>query len=101
MRARIYKPARNDMSSGQARTREWVLEFESEVPRRIEPLMGYTSSAETQTKVRLTFPTREDAVAYAERHGIAYMTFEPKGSKRQTISYSDNFRRDRLQPWSH
>ena len=101
MTARIYKPARNAMSSGQARTQEWVLEFEPEVPRSIEPLMGYTSSAETQTQVRLSFPTKEDAVAYAERHNIAYMTFEPKAGKRQTISYSDNFRTDRQQPWSH
>ncbi len=101
MAARIYKPARNAMSSGQARTREWVLEFESEVPRRIEPLMGYTTTAETQTQVRLSFPTKEDAIAYAERHKIPYMTFQPNERKRRAISYSDNFRRDRVQPWTH
>ena len=67
MRARIYQPPKNAMQSGRAATHEWVLEFEPSSPRRPDPLMGWIGSADTQAQVRLTFPTREEAVAYAER----------------------------------
>ena len=72
MRARIYQPPKNAMQSGWAATHEWVLEFEPSSPRRPDPLMGWIGSADTQAQVRLSFPTREEAVAYAERNGIAY-----------------------------
>src|SRR5262249_28045595 len=72
MRARIYQPPKKAMRSGLARTQEWMLEFEPTSPRRPDPLMGWIGSADTQAQVRLTFATREEAVAYAERHGIAY-----------------------------
>ena len=70
MRARIYKPARTAMSSGSAKTRDWVLEFVPEVPREIDPLTGWTGSRDTQAQVRLQFETREDAEAYAREKGI-------------------------------
>jgi hypothetical protein len=71
MVARIYRPARTAMSSGEAKTHDWVLEFEPERPRTIEPLMGYTSSDDMRSQVRLQFPSKEAAIAYAERNGIA------------------------------
>lgn len=101
MSARIYSPARNAMQSGKAKTGYWVLEFEPEKPRKIDPLMGYTSSGDMRTQVRLSFPTREEAVAYAEREGIPYRIEEPKEVKRRQISYADNFRHDRRTPWTH
>jgi hypothetical protein len=101
MVARIYQPAKTAMSSGRAKTRRWVLEYEPERPRTIEPLMGYTSSDDMRSQVRITFDSREAAVAYAERNGIAYRVFEPKDQVRPAIAYSDNFRRDRAQPWTH
>jgi hypothetical protein len=101
MAARIYRPARTAMSSGRAKTHRWVLEFEPERPKEIEPLMGYTSSADMRSQVRLEFDTKEEAVDYAQRTGIAYQVFEPKDRVRPAIAYSDNFRRDRPQPWTH
>jgi hypothetical protein len=101
MTARIYQPAKTAMSSGRAKTKRWVLEFEPERARTIEPLMGYTSSDDMQSQVRLTFDTKEAAVAYAERNGIPYRVFDPKERVRPAIAYSDNFRRDRAQPWTH
>ena len=101
MAARIYRPARTAMSSGQAKTRRWLLEFEPERPRTIEPLMGYTSSDDMRSQISLQFDTKEDAIAYAERNGIEYKVFEPKDKARAQIAYSDNFRRDRTQPWTH
>ena len=101
MAARIYRPARTAMSSGRAKTHRWILEFEPERPKEIEPLMGYTSSEDTRSQVRLEFETREEATAYATRNGIAHQVFEPKERPRPAIAYSDNFRRDRTQPWTH
>lgn len=89
------------MSSGQAKTYHWVLEYEPERPKTIEPLMGYTSSDDMRSQVRLRFDTKEAAMAYAERNGIAYRVFEPKDKLRAQVAYSDNFRRDRAQPWTH
>ena len=101
MVARIYKPAKTAMSSGQAQTQRWVLEYEPERPKTIEPLMGYTSSDDMASQIRLNFETKEAAIAYAERNGIAYQAFDPSDRQRAQISYSDNFRRDRNQPWTH
>jgi hypothetical protein len=99
--ARIYRPAKTAMSSGQANARRWVLEYEPERPKTIEPLMGYTASDDMKSQIRLRFDTKEEAIAYAERNGIPFQLFEPKDRTRAVISYSDNFRRDRVQPWTH
>ena len=101
MAARIYQPAKTAMSSGHAKTRRWVLEYEPERPRTIEPLMGYTSSDDMTSQISVSFDTKEAAIDYAKRNGIAYQLFEPKRSSRATIAYADNFRRDRAQPWTH
>jgi hypothetical protein len=101
MVARIYQPAKTAMSSGRAKTRRWVLEFEPERPRTIEPLMGYTSSDDMTSQISLSFDTKEAAIDYAKRNGIAYRLFEPRVRTRATIAYADNFRRDRAQPWTH
>jgi len=99
--ARIYKPARTAMQSGTAKTKEWVLEFEPEAAREVEPLMGWTSSGDMRQQVRLQFDNAEEAVAYCERHGIAYHVMEPKAPARHTISYSDNFAFKRREAWTH
>ncbi len=101
MPATIYKPSKTAMQSGKAKTQEWVLEFDLEARRKIEPLMGYTASSDMRSQVRLRFPTKEEAVAYAERNRIAYRIYEPKEKKRATISYSDNFKYNRQTPWTH
>ena len=101
MSARIYRPSKTAMQSGTAKTHDWVLEFDPEIARTIDPMMGYTSSSDMRQQVRLTFDTREEAVAYAERNGIAYRVMEPKEAKRRRMAYSDNFRYDRRQPWTH
>jgi hypothetical protein len=74
----IYQPAKPVMTSGGAGTNRWLLEFEPQSPPFIEPLMGWTGSTDPWTQVRLTFPSREAAVAYAHRQGLAYEVREPK-----------------------
>ena len=99
--ARIYKPARTAMQSGNAKTKEWVLEYEPEVAREVEPLMGWTSSGDMRQQVQLRFDNAAEAVAYCEHHGIPYQVMEPKAPARRTISYSDNFAFKRREAWTH
>lgn len=101
MVARIYKPAKTAMQSGQAQTKEWVLDFEPEAPREIDPLMGWTSSRDMRSQLRLTFDTKDGAIAYAERHGIAFTVSEPQSRKAVRKSYSDNFKFGRIGSWTH
>ena len=101
MLARIYKPAKTAMQSGKARTRDWVLEFEPDSARVPEPLMGWSSSTDMSGEVRLNFETREEAIAYAQKHGIAFQLFEPNEQKLVIKAYADNFSTDRKEPWTH
>jgi hypothetical protein len=89
------------MQSGQAKTREWVLEYEPEEPRVVESLMGWTSSGDMKSQLRLQFSTKEEAIAYAERHGIPYQVQEGKPAPRRGMSYADNFAFTRRGPWTH
>jgi hypothetical protein len=102
MTARIYKPSKTAMQSGLANTKAWVLDFEPEVPRTVEPLMGWTSSRDMRQQVRLRFASKEEAVAYCERHAIPYQLIEANpASARRGISYSDNFAFQRRDAWTH
>jgi hypothetical protein len=101
MPARIFKQSKPANQSGMARTKTWLLVFDADKPREIEPLMGWTASGDTRQQVRLSFDTKEEAIAYAEREGIAYRVEEPHEVKRRTMSYSDNFKFNRVGPWTH
>lgn len=101
MSARIFSPAKTAMQSVKAKTGFWVLEFDAEQPRKIDPLMGYTTSGDMKSQIRLAFNTKEEAVAYAQKHGLEFRVQEPKEAKRRQISYAENFRYDRKIPWTH
>jgi hypothetical protein len=101
MLARIYKPAKTAMQSGTAASESWVLEYEPEALRAADPLMGYTSSTDPRRQIRLAFETREQAVAYAERNRIPYRIYEAHEAAAVKLSYADNFRFGRPQPWTH
>ncbi|MBD9390044.1 MULTISPECIES: ETC complex I subunit [Rhizobium/Agrobacterium group] len=101
MSAKIYRPAKTAMQSGKAKTHLWVLEFDAEAPRKIDPIMGYTSTTDMNQQVKLTFDTLEQAEGYAQRNGIEYRVIQPQEATRKTVSYTDNFRFSRTQPWTH
>ena len=101
MLARIFRPARTAMQSGKAKTRDWILEFEPAAARSNDPLMGWTSSGDMRGQVRLSFDTREEAVAYAERYGIPFRLHEPEEAPVIIKAYADNFATSRKQPWTH
>ena len=103
MRARIYKPARNAMQSGTAKTRNWILEFAPESAREVDPLMGWTSSDDMQSQVRLRFDSKEAALEYARDHGIDAQVSEPKSRKPNIRpgGYGENFATNRRGAWTH
>lgn len=103
MRARIYRPARTAMSSGTAKTKHWVLDFAPGEARGIDPLMGWTSSADMQSQVRMSFETKEAAVEYAKAHGIDAVVIEPKTRKPniRARGYGENFATNRRGAWTH
>ncbi len=101
MTARIYRPAKTAMQSGKAKTRDWLLDYEPEEPRVVESLMGWTSSGDMKSQLRLRFPSREEAVAYCERHGIPYQVAEPHPVARRGQAYADNFAFTRRGAWTH
>lgn len=101
MLAKIYRPAKNAMQSGQAATRRWVIEFEAAAAPSADALMGWTSSTDTDGQIRMYFPTQEEAVAFARRHNIPHQVTEPAARKRIIKAYGDNFAFSRREPWSH
>jgi NADH dehydrogenase len=103
MRARIYQPARTAMQSGTAKTKTWILEFAPASAREVDPLMGWTSSGDTQAQVRLRFATREAAEEYARENGIEALVTEPHKRKPNVRprGYGENFATDRKGAWTH
>ena len=101
MSARIYRPARTATQSGAAKSRRWLLEFEPEKAREVEPLMGWTSSSDMKSQIKLWFDTKEEALDYAARQGIEARVEEPGVISRKVLSYSDNFKSGRLGQWTH
>ncbi|WP_417587485.1 ETC complex I subunit [Pararhodobacter oceanensis] len=103
MRARIYRPARNAMQSGTARTKSWVLDYTPGEAQRQDPLMGWTGSGDTQSQVKLRFATQAEAEAFAKAQGIDYVVLQPK-SRAVNIrygGYGENFATNRKQVWTH
>lgn len=103
MRARIYRPARTAMQSGTAKTHDWVLEFAPASAREVDPLMGWTSSTDTQTQVRMAFASKEEALDYASANGIEVVVQEPKLRKPnlRVGGYGENFATSRRGVWTH
>lgn len=91
MTARIFKPAKTAMQSGRAKTHEWVLEFEPKSAKRPDPLMGWAGSGDTEGQISLRFKTRDEAIAYCDRRGIAYAVAPPREPALRPKTYAENF----------
>lgn len=103
MRARLYSPAKTAMSSGTAKAKGWIIEFEPAERAEIDPLMGWTSSGDTQQQVRLRFDTLEEAEDYANHHGVELIRTQPTRRKPNIRAggYGDNFATNRRTVWTH
>lgn len=91
MAARIYRPAKPAVSSGRAKSRVWLLEMEPAERREADALIGWVGSGDTDAQVTMQFPTKEAAIAFAERNRLAYMVEEPHERVIKPKAYSDNF----------
>ena len=101
MTVRIYQPAKSAMQSGRAKTDEWVLEFARNAVALPDQLMGWQSSSDTTRTIHLKFDSKDAAIAYAEKMGVAYHVIR-SGSRRQKLrGYADNFATNRRQAWTH
>jgi hypothetical protein len=102
MTARIFRPAPSATQSAPGE-KPWVLIYDRASPREIEPLMGWTSSSDMKSQIKLRFDTKEEAIDYAKRNGVAYRVEEPRpnNASRRIVSYSDNFKTSRIGQWTH
>ncbi|EJF75869.1 ETC complex I subunit [Bartonella alsatica] len=101
MIARIYSPAKTAMQSGRRNTGFWVLEYEPLQAKMLEPLMGYTSTSDMNSQIKIQFNSKEEAIAFVCKNAIPYRVEKIHRSIRRVVSYSDNFRSDRQQSWTH
>ncbi|WP_423142592.1 ETC complex I subunit [Parablastomonas sp. CN1-191] len=92
MSARIYQRPKNAMQSGRALTDQWLLDFVPAEAKHPDPLMGWAGSGDMAQQVTIRFATREEAVAYAERHGIAATVHATPPRRLKLQAYADNFR---------
>ena len=92
-KAKIYKPAKTAMQSGNRNTKNWLLEFDT-LNTGINPLMGWETSNDTMSEVKLEFSTKEQAINFAKKNNIIYYIVEPQEKKIIKKSYSDNFMKD-------
>ena len=102
MEARIYQPAKNAMQSGRSK-QTWVLEYMAVESKKVDPLMGWTSSVDTQSQVTLRFENKEAAIQYAKQKALAYEVIEPKTRKANIRAggYGENFATTRRGAWTH
>jgi len=89
-KAKIYKPTKSAMQSGKRNTKNWLLEFETK-DTTVDPLMGWESSSDTMSEVKLEFESKEQAINYAKNNNIKYFIYEPQKIKIIKKSYADNF----------
>ena len=89
-KAKIYKPSQTVMQSGKRNTRKWILEFDT-LNTGVNPLMGWESSKDTMSEVKLEFSTKEEALNYVKKNNIEYYIVEPQKQKIIKKSYTDNF----------
>ena len=93
---RIHRPAKTAMQSGRGNTKRWLLEFEPQSARSIDPLMGWTSGRDMRQQLKLWFATKDEAIAYAKQQGFDYKVYEPKERRVRPKSYAANFAYDKV-----
>lgn len=90
--ARIVQDQRKTTQSGKAQAGSWTLEFERQEPQRPDPLTGWNGSGDTNTQVRMTFSSKDAAIAYCDKHGLAYHVVPAAPVRMKIQAYADNFR---------
>lgn len=89
--AKLYQPAKTAMQSGTAKTEKWLLEFTPTEKKTIDNLMGWQGSGDTKQQIKLFFDTKEEGLAYANKHNLSVDVKEPKKPTLKIKSYTENF----------
>lgn len=92
IKAKIFQPSKTAMQSGRGKAKAWVLEYEASSARSPESLMGWTKSGDTLNQVKMSFETKDDAIAFAEKNGFAITVLEARTRKVKPRNYGDNFK---------
>lgn len=97
--AKIYQPAKSAMQSGRGKTRQWVLEYERPFPGNPDALMGWNTMPDTLPEIKLTFSSKEEAVAYAVAKKLNYVVKEPNATAVSPKAYAENFSFSKRKAW--
>ena len=89
-KAKIYKPSKTAMQSGYRKSKNWILEFDT-LDTKISPLMGWETSQDTMSEIKLEFSNKDQAISYAKKNNIDYYVVEPQKNKIIKKSYAENF----------
>ena len=101
MTIKIYKPSKTAMQSGYGKTKQWLAEYKSEVTTTKDALMGWTSSSDTRSQIKLFFNTKEQAIEWAKKNNYQFYVEEPQKRKIKPKAYALNFDINRKEPWTH
>ena len=101
MTIKIYKPSKTAMQSGIGNTKKWLAEYISDVDNVKDSLMGWNSSFDTQSQIKVFFDNKEQAIAWAKKNNYQFFVEEPKVKKIKPKSYMSNFDLNRKEPWTH
>lgn len=101
MTLKIYKPAKTSMQSGRNKTKKWIAEYISEKDIDKDSLMGWNSSKDTMSQVKIFFETKEKAIEWAKKNNYQYEIIYPNERKIIPKKYADNFSFKKKEPWTH
>ena len=101
MTIKIYKPTKSSMQSGLGKTKLWLAEYISDSDNVKESLMGWNSSLDTKTQIRVFFETKEQAINWAKKNNYQYFVNEPQSRKLKPKNYASNFDMNKKEPWTH
>ena len=101
MTIKIYKPSKTAMQSGFGKTRKWLAEYISNEATVKDSLMGWNSSSDTKSQIKVFFETKEQAILWAKNNNYQYIVEEPKVRKIKIKSYASNFDTNKKESWTH
>ena len=101
MTIKIYKPSKTSMQSGFGKTKLWLAEYISDVDNVKDLLMGWDSSLDTKSQIKVYFDTKEQAIKWAKNNNYQYFVEDPKERKVKPKNYASNFDVNRKEPWTH
>ena len=101
MTIKIYKPSKSSMQSGLGKTKKWIAEYISEEETLKDNLMGWNSSLDTKSQIKIFFDTKEQAIDWAKNNDYQFFLDEPKQKKIKIKSYASNFDTNKKESWTH